>query len=168
MTEPTQEFQTPTERLQAALVAFTGAIGDSLDGICSYSLTIGEDYVPFDPDPEDDCEDGEAACSQAWVRVDTITPVVLSEGFDGNACASSMQIALEAGVLRCLEVAEGGEAPTASEVLACALQSIEDMNAMLCAAMSTEVWEAIDAVSWTPTGPLGGQYGGVWTFTVEV
>jgi hypothetical protein len=34
--------------------------------------------------------------------------------------------------------------------------------------MGCEVWQAIDAGEWLPDGPMGGQYGGTWNFTVEV
>lgn len=153
--------------LHEALVGFTGCIGDAVADICSYGLTIGETYVPFDPDPEDNCEDEEVSCSQLWVRVMNAQPVHLGEGWAGD-CGGVMQLTLEVGVLRCVEVPEGGEAPTASSVLASALQAMDDMNAIYCAAMDCEVWDSIESGAWEPTGPLGGQYGGIWTFTVEV
>lgn len=156
----------PGDSLNVALVAFTGCVGSALEDICTYGLTIGEAYVPFDPDPEDDCEDDEAACSQAWVRVMNITPTT-SEGWD-NDCAVAMRIDLEVGVLRCLELKEEGEAPTASEMLEAAMQAMTDMNALYCAAMACDVWDAIDSGQWSPMGPMGGQYGGTWTFTVEL
>lgn len=48
-----------------------------------------------------------------------------------------------------------------------AMQSMDDMNRILCAALGCEVWEHIDVGTWVPWGPLGFQYGGMWTFTVE-
>lgn len=68
-------------RLQDALIQFTGCIGEAMPDICSYGLTIGESYVPFDPDTEDGCEEDEAICSQVWVRVESINP--LDSGTDG-------------------------------------------------------------------------------------
>lgn len=156
---------TGADRLNEALVAFTGCVGESLEDICSYSLTIGETYVPFEPD-EDDDEDCDAQCSQAWVRVMNVTPVS-SDSWD-NDCATVMRIDLEVGVLRCIEIPDDGEAPTGLDVMTAAMQSMQDMNAIYCAAMACEVWNAIDAGQWAPSGPLGGQYGGMWTFTVEV
>lgn len=153
--------------LNAALIAFTGCIGNAIPDICSYGLTIGESYVPFDPDPEDDCQDDDVACSQIWVRVVGIAPAPSPEGWGGD-CTLSLQISLEVGVLRCIEVPEGGEAPTAISVMLSATQAMDDMNAILCAALGCEVWESISVGSWSPTGPLGGQYGGTWTFTVEI
>lgn len=159
---------TPDERLIDALLAFTGCVGGALKGICSYGLTIGEAYVPFDPDPEDSCEEDEVACSQAWVRVTDVQPAPGSpEGWSGD-CALALRMGLEVGVLRCLDVPEDGEAPTASDVLVAAMQSMEDMNALLCAAMGCEVWDAIRVGTWSPSGPLGGQYGGIWTFSVDI
>lgn len=155
-----------TDRLNEALVGFTGCIGEAVEDICSFGLTIGETYVPFDPDPEDDCDADDVACSQVWVRVMGVTPTA-SEGWDAD-CGSVMRIDIEVGVLRCFEIPEEGEAPSTTDVLAAALQAMTDMNAIYCAAMACEVWESIDAGQWTPSGPLGGQYGGIWTFTVEV
>lgn len=165
-----EALPTAADRLNEALVAFTGCVGEALDGICSYSLTIGEAYVPFNPDPEDECgvEDDEAPCEQAWVRVTSVTPGNVSEGFDGGDCTVELEVGLEVGVLRCLDIEEGGEAPTASAVLGAAMQSMEDMNAIFCAAMGCEVWDSINVGQWSPDGPLGGQYGGIWTFTASL
>jgi len=154
------------EALNEALVAFTGCIGEAVPDICSYGLTIGDSYVPFDPDETDPCDEDEAICSQVWVRVGDVTPSP-SQGWDSD-CATVMNLTLEVGVLRCIEIQGKGEAPTASEVLLAAMQSMSDMNVIYCAAMSCEVWSAIDAGTWVPLGPDGGQYGGIWTFTVEV
>lgn len=156
----------PPNLLQEALVAFTGCIGEALEDICSYGLTIGETYVPFDPDPEDDCEVEEVLCSQAWVRVANVTPVG-SEGWSGD-CGTVMRLDLEVGVLRCVPIEEDGEAPAATDVLLAALQSMEDMQKIYCAAMECEVWNSIESGSWVPSGPLGAQYGGMWSFTVEI
>lgn len=158
----------PDERLHTALVAFTGCVGESLEAMCSYGLTIGETYVPFDPDPEDNCPDDDAACSQAWVRVMQASTSYNEESFENGECGAVMRLSLEVGVLRCLDIPEGGEAPTATDVLAASLQSMSDMRAIYCAAMNCEVWDSIDSGTWTPSGPLGGQYGGIWTFDVEV
>jgi len=154
--------------LHDALIAFTGCVGSSLDDMCSYGLTIGETYVPFDPDPEDDCPDDDAACSQAWVRVMQVQPVYKEQSFDDGDCGAVLRLTLEVGVLRCFDIPEEGEAPTASDVLVAAMQSMTDMRAIYCAAMACEVWDSIDSGTWVPSGPLGGQYGGVWTFDVEL
>lgn len=155
--------------LHMALATFTGCIGDALDGICSYGLTIGESYVPFDPDPEDDCEDEDAYCSQAWVRVESVTMDNVTNSWGGD-CGGEMRLELEVGVLRCVEIPEDGEAPKASDVLISALQAMDDMRAIYCAAMNCEVagWASIEVGQWTPSGPMGGQVGGIWTFTVTL
>jgi hypothetical protein len=111
MTEPAPEAA-PDERLQEALIGFTGCIGGALPDICSYGLTIGETYVPFDPDPEDDCDGDEAMCSQVWVRVTDVQPTAVTDSFGGD-CGGVLKIGLEVGILRCLEIPEDGEAPTA-------------------------------------------------------
>lgn len=157
--------ETYDERLQAALVAMAGCIGESLDDLCSYGLTIGETYVPFDPDPEDEDSCDEGTCSQAWVRVMAVNPKTVPS-FAGSDCSVELEIDLEIGVIRCIEVPAQGEAPTATDVLVAAMQAITDMNRIHCAAMDCDVWESIESGQWSPAGPLGGQYGGTWTFTV--
>lgn len=152
--------------LEQSLVSFTGCVGMALSDICSYGLTVGDAYVPFDPDEEDECEEGEVECSQVWVRVMGAGITNVGPSWGGN-CGGTMQLQLEVGVIRCIEIEEKGEAPTATTVLGAALQAVEDMNALYCAAMNCEVWESIEAGEWQPIGPLGGQYGGIWTFTVE-
>lgn len=156
----------PDDPFLTALIGFTGCMGEALEGICSYSLTVGEMYFPFNPDDDDDCDEDDAACEQVWVRVTDITPTA-TEGWDDN-CAVVLRIGLEVGVLRCIQMPDGGEAATASEVLGYAVQAMQDMKKLFCAAMSCEVWDSIDAGAWSPMGPMGGQYGGTWTFTVEV
>lgn len=159
--------KTSADSLNEALVRFTSCIGEAMSDICSYGLTIGETYVPFDPDPEDQCEEDEAICSQVWVRVDSAGVASTNDTWGGD-CGGMFRLDIEVGVLRCLTIEEGGEAPKASEVMVAALQTMEDMRAIYCAAMSCEVWDSIMVGQWVPTGPSGGQYGGVWTFSVEV
>lgn len=166
MSTTPEEPTTPDERLHEALVGFTGCIGEAIEGICSYGLTIGAEYVPFDPDPEDECEDDEALCSQMWVRVVDVQPTAVPDSFEAGGCYASLRLNLEVGVIRCLEIPEGGEAPTASDVLVAAMQAMTDMNTIFCAAMNCEVWDEINAGQWSPLGPLGGQNGGTWTFSV--
>lgn len=168
MTVTPEETTGPAEGLNDALVEFTACVGGAVDDICSYGLTIGETYVPFNPDPDDDCEDDdEVQCSQLWVRVVNSNPVAGSvQSFAGQDCSLLMEINLEVGILRCVEIPEEGEAPTATDVLVAAGQAMTDMKAILCAALSCEVWDSIDVGTWQPVGPLGGQYGGIWTFTV--
>lgn len=168
MSSSSDEQIGPDDRLHDALIGFTGCVGEALADICSYGLTIGESYVPFDPDDDDECEADEVACTQAWVRVAGVAPAFGNDSFDGGDCGSILRIDLEVGVLRCLDIPEGGEAPTASDVLIASLQSMTDMRAIYCAALGCDVWDSITVGAWTPSGPLGGQYGGIWTFSVEL
>lgn len=168
MSETPPEAPDKADRINDALVTFTGCIGEALSDICSYGLTMGEAYVPFLPDPEDDCEEEEEFCSQVWVRVMGGAAVNEPVEFDGRFTPGEMGLDIEVGVLRCFDVPEGGEAPSASDVLAAAAQAMSDMNAIYCAAMNCEVWEAIESGQWNPSGPTGGQYGGTWTFTVTI
>ncbi len=165
MTESLAEPEEPST-LNVALVSFTGCIGEAFDDVCSYGLTVGDAYVPFAPDEDTDADCDDDDCSQVWVRVMS-TAMSPSPGWD-DTCATVMTVELEVGILRCMPIIAEGEAPTASAMLGFAVQSMDDMNKILCAAMGCEVWNSIDAGQWNPLGPLGGQYGGLWTFTVEV
>jgi hypothetical protein len=169
MTEIALEEYDPNERLYDAMNEFVGCISGALKDICTVGWTIGEAYVPFDPDEDDDCDVDEAMCSQVWVRVTTLSPSAGSvESFEGDTCALSLNMGLEVGIIRCVDIPEDGDAPTATDVLAAAMQSMADMRAILCAALGCEVWDAIGVGTWSPTGPLGGEYGGIWTFDVEL
>lgn len=156
-------------RLHEGLIEFMASVGSALD-ICSYGLIIGDSYVPFDPD-EDECMDeaDDPTCDQAWVRVAQVTPIGGTDTF-GGMCGQEMQLALEVGVLRCFETREKGAAPTATAMLTATLQSMDDMNAMYRGAMGVDddLFDSIEAGDWAPVGPLGGQYGGVWSFTVTL
>jgi hypothetical protein len=163
------ETPNPNAYLEDALLEFTGCVGKAIPDICSYSLTVGEAYVPFEPDEEDECEEDDEWCSQVWVRVQSIRPrEATGEGFDNSGFGLVLVADLEVGVLRCFEVMEEGEAPSATQVMVAAMQSMSDMSAIHRAAMCCEVWDGITTGQWTPSGPLGGQYGGIWTFTVEL
>lgn len=160
---------TAAERLHDALIAFSTCVGLAVPDICSFGVTIGESYVPFNPDPEDDCEEEEVACSQLWVRVESVSENPgIPGGWDGD-CAATLSLEIEVGVLRCLDVPEEGEAPVASEMLLASMQAMSDMTAIRCAAVSCDAWSGpVVPGPWRPLGPLGGQYGGLWMFTVEI
>lgn len=165
------EFAQPSmaTQLNDRLIEFAASMGAAVD-ICSWGLTVGDSYVPFNPDPDDDCDedmlaDG-VACSQVWVRVMNMTP--LSVNTFGGDCAVEWRIGLEVGVLRCFGIEEDGEAPDASDVLVAATGAMEDMGAIMEAALDTEIWDKVELGEWGPVGPLGGQYGGIWTFVAYV
>lgn len=159
--------ETPSDRLNDALLAFTAAVGGATD-VCSYGFTIGESYVPFAPDEDEECDDDDVMCSQVWVRVTSVTPTSVNEGFGGNGCSVDLSIGLEVGILRCFEARPEGEAPSATEVMEAGFQAMDDMYNIQCVALNTEVWDSIDLGQWVPVGPGGAQYGGIWTFTVTV
>lgn len=166
----------PEDPLHAALVQFTGCVGEAVEDVCSYGLTLGETYVPFMPDPPpqgtsyphacDGLDEG-ILCSQLWVRVASVAPGQVNQGWEGD-CAVSLVATIEVGIERCFVIPEGGEAPTATDVMRGALQAMTDMKAIHCAAVSCDAWDRITTGQWSPLGPQGGQYGGVWTFTVTL
>lgn len=156
--------------LQNALIEFTGCIDDALPDVCSVGFTLGEAYVPFDPDPGDGCKAADVECSQGWVRAINIQPKGgTAESFGGDDCAMTLTLELEVGVLRCIKIPAKGKAPIATDVLVAGLQALTDAQAILCAALACDAWDSAPKVgSWNPTGPLGGQHGGTWTFMVEI
>jgi len=165
--------ETGADDLTLTLILLTGCIGEALTDMCSYSLTIGETYVPFNPDEDEEdsaaCE--ENPCSQMWVRVSSIQPRTV-DSFGGDGCSMTLRLDLEVGVVRCFPIMEEGEAPTATQVLEAHAQSMQDMSAVMCAALSCEAIEdradGLEIGTWSPMGPTGGEYGGIWTFTLEI
>jgi len=158
------------DTLMDLLVTFAAEACGQMDGLCTYGLTIGETYVPFDPDEEDECPHGENRweCSEGWVRVVGIVPTGTVEGMNGQ-CVASLRITLEVGVLRCFPTPDNGEAPSASDVFLGVEQSMTDMTTMYRGAMRTQPqWDALSAGQWRPMGPAGLQYGGQWTFTADL
>ena len=169
MTESDVEPEEGQNPLLTALIEFTGCIGGAFDDVCSYALIPGDSYIPFAPDEEDEdaCEDED--CSQVWVRVTSAGPTpVAVEGWDGQSCGLTTDVQLEVGIMRCMEVVKKGEAPSATAMLAYAMQAMEDMKTIMCAALGCDVWIRLDIGQWTPLGPMGGEYGGSWTMTAQV
>lgn len=156
--------------LQNAIITFTGCISDALPDICSVGFTLGEGYVPFDPDPDEDCKGTDVECSQAWVRAMNIQPKGGGAvGFGGADCSMTLTLELEVGVLRCLKIPPRAKAPTATDVLVAGMQALTDAQAILCAALACDAWDdTVQVGAWNPSGPLGGQHGGTWTFLVEI
>lgn len=156
-----------TSRVLNALIEFTGCVGGAFDDVCSYSLIPGEGYLPFMPDEDEDCEDED--CSQVWVRVIGMGPTPQNtEGWDGQQCGFTMDVGLEVGIMRCMEIVPDGEAPTASQMLGYAMQAMEDSNALMCAALGCDVGISLEIGQWAPMGPMGGEFGGTWTMTLQV
>lgn len=168
MSETTPEPLMPVDSLMDALLVFARDIFDEVNDLCSYGIIIGETYVPFNPDPEDDCEDDEGPqCTQGWVRVANIAQFGATDGFGGDQ-GGVPRYTLEIGILRCFPIADDGEAPTATEHLVAATQAMADSNAIYCAALASDAWDYITMAQWTPMGPQGGQYGGTWLLSVEM
>ncbi len=162
------DLATQEHALLDSLTAFSVEVGEAL-GVCSYGLTIGETYVPFRPDPEDECEEDEEYCTQAWLRVISVrpNPNSNSKGW-GGACAATRILELEVGITRCLGIPEDGEAPMAGDVLSAAWTAMEDMSTIATVATSSDLWIDVELGMWSPNGPSGGVYGGQWTIQVEL
>lgn len=156
------------EQITEAMQVLTQALDDAFDDICLVGWTYGAAYSPFDPDREDrkKCSTADVPCQRLWTRISGISADP-GDGW-GNDCGASYYIDFEVGVERCYSVPSKGAAPTVSDVLVAAATSVEDMNKILCTVMNTPVWIAVDAGAWTPTGPRGANYGGIWTFTARL
>lgn len=113
-----------------------------------------------------ECEE-EGTCGMAWVRLTTAYPAtgvgVVSEEV-GN-CSSTLGYELEVGILRCFPVNDDGNPPTAAEMLAAAEQQHADLLTMHRAIFCCSAVSSKDSIvsTYTPSGPLGGLYGGTMT-----
>jgi hypothetical protein len=132
-------------------------------GFCFCGVIIGEDT--YDLSGIGDCADD--ACGQAWVRVtDSYMASSLGEqDVEGGNCGLELNVEVEIGAIRCLETPERGEANTPEELLAAFRQANADMLAIRRAVFCCDAIDPKDVIlgTWTPQGPLGGLYGGIWT-----
>lgn len=112
-------------------------------------------------------------CGMAWVRLMNMFPsqgIVDAYQEPGN-CAAEISATIEVGILRCMSVGdESGEPPTPEEYLEGAQLEAADALAMLRAITCCEALPNKDYMlgPYTPTGPLGGIYGGTWQLTTVV
>lgn len=117
-----------------------------------------------------DCGD---VCGMAWVRLMGLfasTGVTEINALPGN-CSGELSAVVEIGILRCIDNGDDqGNPPPPEELLAATDLQVRDALAMQRALVCCS---DIDPKSWvlgsySPTGPLGGIYGGTWQATVVV
>lgn len=158
------DLSTSLEGLAACLCAELQAMAAPF--VCFCGVIIGEDT--YDLSGIGDCEDN--ACGQAWIRVTQayMASDLGEQDVDGNNCSLELNVDLDIGILRCLEVPEKGEANTPEELLAAFRQQNEDMLAIRRAVLCCDAIDTRDVILglWTPQGPQGGIYGGIWTATL--
>ena len=156
-----------SDSITDSMAALLGCLDLAVPDVCSFGWTVGEAYVPFDPDPDEQCADDDVMCSRVWLRVGGIATDSAGSGF-GQTVQGDFSLNLEVGINRCFDIPEGGQAPTASEVLEAAAKSMDDMDRILCAVVNCQAFNDVVPLSWTPDGPLGGIYGGIWNFQVDI
>lgn len=102
-----------------------------------------------------------------WVGVNRVFPA-LGFGVEPEAgtqgCGTGLNAELVLGALRCYSVTRDNPSPDQS--LEYTRQMLADMNALRRAALCCAAIEDKELGEWTPIGPEGGVYGGVWTLTV--
>lgn len=154
------DLSTTLESLAACLCAELVDVGPDL---CFCGVIIGEDT--YDLSGIGDCESG--GCGQAWVRVTSsyMASELGVQDTDGGNCNLELNVELEIGVLRCLEIPDRGEANTPAELLAAFRQQQADMLAVRRSVLCCDAVDIEDVIMgvFSPIGPQGGLYGGVWT-----
>lgn len=115
----------------------------------------------------------EGPCGMAWARLITSYPSkgvgLVDEGV-GN-CGNELGFDVEIGILRCFPYNEDPEQPpTAEEMLAAAEQQHKDMLTMQRAVYCCEAVPNKGSIlsTYTPSGPLGGLYGGTFMVMMVV
>ena len=104
----------------------------------------------------------------AWVGLNSIFPSKLFPSPDGDIenCTAPLAAAVSIGVIRCYKVRERGE--TLDEMRGYLDMQMADMAAMrraiVCCAKDEDI--AVSLGTYTPLGPDGGSYGGVWNPTI--
>lgn len=153
-----------------AVLGYVECLRDEFAEICAAGWTVGETLVPFVPDDDSECadEDDEGACSYLGLRITGISHNQITQGWGGACKEGTVQVSLELLIMKCFPTADNGEAPTATEVTASAIESMEDraraIRAIQCCQSAT--FEGIQ--SWSPVGPSGLQFGGRLLFTISV
>lgn len=115
------------------------------------------------------CEDG---CGMAWVRLESAYPAVSvgQVSTDENSCGTYLGLDIEIGTLRCIELGEDGEPPSAAAFETAVRQQLSDMEAVRRAVKCCDSLRDLDYLLgvYAPAGPQGGVAGGVWTVSVLI
>lgn len=152
------------------VLGYVECLRDEFPEICAAGWTVGETLVPFAPDEDAECEDEdeEGMCSYLGLRIAGINYESGSVGWGGQCVPGSATISLELVIMRCFPTADNGEAPTATEVTASAIESMEDRARAANAIQCCPSGEFLGIQSWSPMGPSGLQFGGRLMFSIRV
>lgn len=129
---------------------------DDLPPVCVCGVLPGDEVAL---DYAGDCDD---ACGMAWVRLTTAYPSVsvgVPTGVPGN-CTTAIGVEIEMGIVRCLDVGEGGTPPEFASLTASAVLQVADMMAMWRAVHCCQNARDFIIGQYVPIGPQGGLIGG--------
>lgn len=140
---------------------------NDLPDLCFCGMLPGETVIA---DYAGDCEDSNG---MAWVRLTNLYPSVQlgAQNTQPGNCASMLGIDAEIGVFRTFPVGtQDGEPPTPAQMLYASELAIADAMAMRQAIYCCDALPGVDLMvgNYTPVGPVGGVYGGLWTIALQV
>lgn len=143
-------------------LALKVARGVSQD-VCICFIAAG-DNTPFDYCGPDQCREDQ--CGQAWVRVQTVIPLV--PDFEGRAvCDAPLQAVVEVGITRCeTAIFDGHSLPDEEAHLADVLTQLEDFGTLRAALRCCDLAGGMG--EYVPLGPEGGCVGGMFTVTIDI
>lgn len=106
--------------------------------------------------------------SMAWVRVSTVSPVIVANPVP---CYVRLGVDIEVGFATCYTINEDGSPRTAEEDLEI-MDTVLNAQGLLLEAIQCCNWhdklKDVQIVSWSPAGPDGGAVGGAWLVSVEI
>jgi len=129
---------------------------DDLPPVCFCGVLPGDEVAL---DYAGDCDD---ACGMAWVRLTTAYPsvsIATPAAIPGN-CAMGIGIEIEMGIVRCLDVGEGGTPPEPESLTASAALQVADLMAMWRAVHCCQSAKDFVIGQYVALGPQGGIVGG--------
>jgi hypothetical protein len=129
---------------------------DNLPPVCFCGVVPGQDVAM---DYTGDCDD---ACGMAWVRLATAYPSVTvgQPSQIQNNCTAGIGLEIEMGIVRCLDVGEGGGPPEPEALTAAATLQVADIMAMWRAVACCRQSKDFIIGQYVPSGPQGGVVGG--------
>ena len=132
--------------------------------VCFCGVVPGTDVAL---DYTGDCND---VCGMAWVRLVTSYPSVsigAPTSRPGN-CSAGIGLDVEMGIVRCIDVGDGTQAPPPEELTASAYVQYQDMLTMYRAVSCCRQSKDWVLGNYNPFGPQGGLVGGMLTMSILV
>lgn len=140
------------------------ATNDGEEPLCFCGVLPG-DAVAHDYGFSDNC----AQPGMAWVRLLTAYPssAVGSADTTPNNCMKATGLDIEVGILRGYPIEEQVSAEVAAEAV---VRQYDDYERMLRAILCCDAFSRTDLVlgSYTPIGPMGAVFGGIYVFSASI